>query len=176
MKGGKEGERKGGQWLLWGGWFSIAVKQTLRSCKTGGIFNLIVQMPQQPAHKRTNFYQFLWVIPLNWSTIGFDWAHALLPHPITPPTLAFPLVSLYLLDLPCSWSWATMHAFPAQTHSPPPQPPSLLTRSPRQPVWQIGRWDTWHQFKQETRIRLDMWFSVKSVSGERLPQPPQTHT
>lgn len=58
----------------------------------------------------------------------------------------------------------------------PPPTASLSTRPPRQPVWQIGLWDTWHQFKRETRIRLDMWFCVKKSVGTIAPAPTDTHT
>lgn len=61
----------------------------LNSCKnrlwrrnTGGISTNITQLFQPLAHKSPNFFQFLWVIPLNWRTIGFDWTHALIsPFP-----------------------------------------------------------------------------------------------
>lgn len=90
LEGGKEGERKGGQWLLRGGWIWIAVKTDSPEKKNWGDFNSIAQMFQPPAHKRPNFYQFLWVIPLNWRTIGFDWTHALLPPSHKPFYPLFP--------------------------------------------------------------------------------------
>lgn len=47
-------------------------------------------MFQLLAHKRLNFYQFLWVIPLNWRTIGFDQTHTLLPPSHNPSSPLFP--------------------------------------------------------------------------------------
>lgn len=143
-------------------------KLDLNSCKNShfgfekrGYFNHIALMFQPLAHKRPNFSQFLWVIPLNWRTIGFDWTHALLPpsqnplHPLSPSCQSLspqftPLMQLHRL-------------FPCTT----PLPTSLSIQLPRQPVWQIWRWDTWHWFKRETRMRLDMW---EEVSGNDCPR------
>lgn len=147
----------GSQWL----W-----KQTLRSRKTGGIstrslkrFNRLHTKEPTSNNSSESFHSIGGQLALTELT-------PCSPHPITPPTLSFPLVSLYLLNLPCSWSWVNTQTFPAQTHTPTP---SLWTRPPRQPLWQIERWDTWHQFKQETRIRLNMWFSVKRSAGAIAP-------
>lgn len=143
-----------------------------------GDFNSIAQMFQPLAHKRRNFYQFLWVIPLNWRTIGSDWTHALLPHPITPPTLSFPLVSLYLLNLSHSWSWATSQTFPAQS-SPNPQPFDMVSTSTSVTDWTM-RHMTSVQTGDKNKIRHVI--QCEEVSGNDCPSPnrhthiPTIHT
>lgn len=168
MEGGKEAGRKGGQWLLRGGWFWKAVKTDTREYKNGGIsppslkcFSRMHTKDPTSTNSSESFHSIGEQLALTelapCSPPSHNPSYPLFPSCQSVSPQFTPLMELSdYIDFSCTNPQSLL-------------PPGLSTRFPRQPVWQIGRWDTWHQFKRETRIRLDMWFSVERSVGMIAP-------
>lgn len=131
-------------------------------------------MFQSHAHKRPNFYQFLWVIPLNWRTIGFDWTRALLPPSHNPSYPLFPSCQSVspqftpLMELSDYIDFSCVNPHP----SSPPGPFDTVSTSTS-----VTDWTMRHMTSVQTGDKNEIRHVIQrgEVSGNDCPSPLDTH-